>query len=673
MSPILMTVALLAGWGIFGWSAARRWRLLRVGQAESRWDQAGERLAGVWRFGVKQERMRRYWWAGVAHQFIFLGFVVLLLRTLVLWGRGFSPDFDLWVLGVDRPLGKIYSPLKDLFVLLVLFGALVFVYYRAIKRLPRMTLSTEGLIILGIIIAMMSADLLYDASGLVLQSRRDGTALHVSTVEPAGSLLAMPLQGAPEGLLRAIWRAGFWTHSFLVLLFLNLLPYSKHFHVITGIPNVYLRDLTPRGRLRPIPDIEGRIERGEPLGASRIEHFSWKGLLDLYTCTECGRCTDHCPANQTGKLLSPKQLTLDLRNHLYAREKELTGGSEIPAVDLVPDTIKPEVLWACTTCRACETECPVFISYVDKIVDLRRHLAMEKGEFPPELQNAFRGLESNANPWSFPAGDRAQWCDGLGVPMLADRPDAPVLYWVGCSASFDDRARRIARSTAQLLKSAGVDFAILGVEEQCTGDPARRAGNEFLFQMLAQANVETLNRYEAGQKTIVTTCPHCFNTLLNEYPDFGGKFRVVHHADYLADLIRQGRLKPTQRVDGRVVFHDSCYLGRYNDIYESPREVLRSIPGLTVLEITESRDRGLCCGAGGAQMFKEEEHPREGAAAERVNDRRTMQLLEASPTMVASACPFCQRMLIDGLAGRQREEVAQRDIAEVLWESVGTA
>lgn len=673
MNPIIMAVLLLAGWGAFLWTARRRWKLLRVGAADARTDRLADRVAATWRFAFAQERMRRYRWAGAAHQIIFVGFIVLLLRTLVLWGRGFNEDFNLWILYADQPLGRVYAFLKDVFAVLVLLAALVFVYYRVIARLPRMTLSVEGLVILGIIIFMMIADILYDGAAFALEAirlQKPPPSFHFG--EPAGSLAAAALSGLSPGALNVLKHAGFWTHSTLVLIFLNLLPYSKHFHIITAVPNVFLRDLTPHGRLRPVTDIEGRMEREEPLGVSRVEHLSWKGLLDLYTCTECGRCSEHCPAWNTGKLLSPKQLSLDLRDHLYSRQAEVLDDGEFGKVELIPDVIKPEVLWACTSCRACETECPVFITYVDKIVDMRRHLVMEKGEFPTELQNAFRGLETNSNPWSFPASDRAGWTAGLEVPTLAEKPDAEVLYWVGCSASFDDRARKIARATAQLLKKAGVNFAILGPEEQCTGDPARRAGNEFLFQVLAQANVEALNNYGADKKKILATCPHCFNTLLNEYPDFGGQYDVVHHADFLLDLVRQGRLKPTKRIDGRVVFHDSCYLGRYNGIYESPRETLRAIPGLVVIEAKESRDRGMCCGAGGAQMFKEEEHAREGAADERVNARRTDQLLATQPTMVASACPFCQRMLIDGLAGKGREDVRQMDIAEILWEAVSS-
>jgi len=681
MNPIIMTLLLVTAWGLFAWRIMRRFRLMTIGPAERRFDQIAERLRRAHEYAFAQKRMRRYWWAGIAHQLIFVGFVVLLLRTLILWGRGYSESFDFWLFGAHQPLGRVYSLIKDVFAVLVLAGTSLFFYYRLILKPQRLSRGFEGLLILSIIATMMIADILYDGASLARAARAAGTAPVFRAVEPAGSILSFALAGLSDGTLNVLRHAGFWTHAALVLLFLNLLPVSKHFHVITAIPNVFFQNLAPRGRLPNVPDLEGKLEREETLGLRRIEQLSWKGILDLYTCTECGRCTDHCPAANTGKLLSPKQLTLDLRDFLYRNERALTGaqgaaGARGPGdgggpngsqalPDLVPDVIRPEVLWACTTCGACETECPVFITYVDKIVDMRRNLVMEKSEFPAELQNAFRGMETNSNPWSFPAGDRAGWAADLDVPRMAERPDAEVLFWVGCSASFDDRARKIARATARLLRTAGVNFAILGEEEQCTGDPARRAGNEFLFQMLARANVEILNNYRP--KTIVTTCPHCFNTLLNEYPDFGGQFHVVHHSAFLSDLLKQGRLKPVNRIDARVAFHDSCYLGRYNEIYEPPRETLRAIPGLTVLEPAQTRDRGMCCGAGGAQMFKEEEQAREGAIGARVNEARSEQLLATKPDMVASACPFCQRMLIDGLAGKGREDVRQFDIAELLW------
>ncbi len=684
MNPILMTLILLAGWGMFAYSALRRWRLMMVGAAESRSDQQPERLRRTLTYAIAQLRMRRYPVAGIAHMLIFAGFGVLLLRTLMLWGRGYDASFDFWFFGTDGTLGKVYSMLKDVFAVLVILGTLVFVYFRAVRRLPRMSLSTEGLVILGIILAMMFGDIAYDGAKMAASTE------HAQTVsfhwyEPAGSVAGMIFQGLPDSVLVVLMHAGFWIHAVLVLVFLNLLPHSKHFHVITAIPNVYAQSLPPPGRLPPLVDIDGMLEREETLGIKRIDQFSWKSILDFYTCTECGRCTDFCPAANTGKKLSPKHLTLDLRDFLYKHEDALVADStqckngeangadgdsdDTQAghkIDLVDGVIDPEVLWACTSCRACEQECPVFITYVDKIVDMRRYLVQERGEFPAELQTAFRGLESTGNPWSFPAEDRDNWTDGLDIKTLADHPDAPVLFWIGCAPAFDERAKKVTIATAKLLKLAGVDFAILGKEETCTGDPARRAGNEYLFQMFAQQNVETLSGYGAEKKKIITSCPHCFNTLLNEYGDFGGKFDVVHHSTFLAELVKQGKLKPTKPIDKKVAYHDSCYLGRYNEVYDAPRDVLGSIPGLTVLEPAETRDRGMCCGAGGGQMFKEEE-----PGDERVNIRRTEQLLATNPDAVSSACPFCMRMLTDGLASKDKEELPQLDIAELLLESTG--
>ncbi|MBC7171690.1 MAG: (Fe-S)-binding protein, partial [Polyangiaceae bacterium] len=348
------------------------------------------------------------------------------------------------------------------------------------------------------------------------------------------------------------------------------------------------------------------VEREEPVGIAKLEDLTYKHILDLYTCTECGRCSDNCPAYITDKMLSPKHLTLAIRDHLYDTEQAMFGSkdevanpaaesaptepsgeadplhtfprapeggyftSDVP-VELVPNIIHPDVIWGCTSCRACEEQCPVMITYVDKIIGMRRDQVMMKNEFPHELQTAFNGIETNGNPWNISAMDRADWSDGLGVCLMSDHPTAEVLYWVGCAAAYDDRSKKVARSVVQLLQTAKVDFAILGTEETCTGDPARRAGNEYLFQMLAQQNVETLNGYEAQKKTIITACPHCFNSLGNEYKDFGGTFDVVHHTDFLNGLLVAGKLKPTKPVKAKVVYHDSCYLGRYNGIYESPR------------------------------------------------------------------------------------------------------
>ena len=709
-----MLTLLFAALAMFAWSASRRFRLLLIGQPASRLDHLAARLQGTWRFAFRQEKMDYYNPAGIAHKLIFSGFVLLLFRTLVLWGRGFYAPFNLWVLGPSTLLGQGYELVKDCMGVLVICGTLVFFYYRIVVKPKRMALSLEGLLILGIIFTMMVADMTYDGASLVLATKQQifcnlpshaGTADQCAVIAtitaplegerwegawsawpgPAGSFFAMLLQGQAPGVLIAFARVGFWVHSALVLVFLNLLPHSKHFHVITAIPNVFLRSLTPAGRLPPMAEnAEKLMEKfgaaGEaedplslPIGAARIEHFSWKAILDFYTCTECGRCSDNCPAHRTGKILSPKHLTLALRDHLYGREEELTslpaGGKPAP-VNLVPDVIHPDVLWACTTCRACEEQCPVLISYVDKIIDMRRNLVMVRSEFPHELARPFQAMETNGNPWNLSRMDRAGWADGLGIPMMSEKPKAPVLFWVGCSASYDDRAKKIARATAKLLKQAGVDFAILGREENCTGDPARRAGNEMLFATLAEGNAATINGYkeQGGARTVVTTCPHCFNTLKNEYPDFGLKVEVVHHTDYLLGLVAEGKLVPKKPVEGRVVYHDSCYLGRYNGVYDPPREILRRIPGVELVEPEYwTKQRGLCCGAGGAQMFMEEQN------TDRVNVKRTLQLLDTGAKTIASACPFCMTMLTDGIKSKSLEDqVQQLDVVELLERSCDT-
>lgn len=668
MNPIAMTILLAVALGVFWVSARRRWRLLRAGAPAARFDQPGRRLRLTLAYALGQRRMPRRPAAGAAHILIFFGFLVLLLRSLVLFARGYAArqDFGWWLFDAGTALGGAYGLLKDVFIVLVLLGVAVFFYYRVVRRLPRMTLGGEGLLILAIIAVMMIADVAYDAGGLALAQRRD--ELRFVWSEPLGSALAPALAALPRGAVAVVQHVGFWTHVSLVLLFLNLLPYTKHFHVITAIPNVYFQSLQPAGRLEPTLDIEGCVERDEPLGIQRADHLSWKDRLDLYTCTECGRCSEMCPATRTGKRLSPKHLILGLREQLYTHARALSDPGAAQAdgphrADLVPDVIAPEVLWACTTCRACEQECPVFISFVDKIVDLRRHLVQERGEVPAPLQTAFGGCETVASPYGVAADERMRWADGLDVPPIADAPDAEALLWVGCAPAFDERARNIARATVRLLRTAGVRFAVLGPEEQCTGDAARRAGNEYLFQMLAQANVETLNRYNV--RRIVTMCPHCYNTLRHEYPDFGGRYEVVHHADLLAGLVSEGRLRPTRRLDATVVYHDSCYLGRYNGLYESPRKLLEAIPGVRRVEAAMSGDRGMCCGAGGAQMFKEEE-----AGEQRVNTARLEQLAAVRPDVIASACPFCHRMLGDALRSAERTDIRQRDVAELLDEAV---
>lgn len=740
MNPPVMLLLIVIAHAVFFWSAIRRWQLLRVGKFVNRFDRIPERIGAVVRYAFAQEKMGYYQPAGWAHKLIFVGFLVLLLRTILLWGRGFDPGFNLFILGPGQPVGKVYEFAKDIVALMVLTGVSVFVYYRVIRPQKRMTLSAEALVILGIIGTMMIADILYDGATLNLAEQHPLLCSSASVASrgdecqsiakiiaplglgseneakfhffpsPAGSAAAVLLKklALAPGALVVLAHAGFWTHATLVLVFLNILPHSKHFHIITAIPNVFFKDLEPRGRLRPMAEnteqlmakFEEVASMPDPTmadwGIAKVDHLSWKAVLDFYTCTECGRCSDNCPAHKTGKILSPKHLTLALRDHMYAHETELNeremrwAAGAVPAdendperladikegakrpveyepIDLSPEVVHPDVLWACTTCRACEEQCPVLISYVDKIVDMRRNLVMIRNEFPHELQKPFQAMEVNGNPWNLSRMDRAAWSDGLGIPTMADKPDAQVLYWVGCAASYDDRAKKIARATARLLQAAGVDFAILGQEESCTGDPARRAGNEILFSTLAETNAAVLNGYkeQGGAKTVVTACPHCFNTLKNEYPDFGARLEVVHHTDFLLGLLAEKKLTPKRAVSGRVVYHDSCYLGRYNDVYESPREILRAIPGVELVEPDYwTKTRGLCCGAGGAQMWMEEQNQN------RVNVKRTLQLVDTGARTVASACPFCMTMLTDGLKSQSLEDrIKQLDVAEILEQS----
>jgi len=476
---------------------------------------------------------------------------------------------------------------------------------------------------------------------------------------PFGFLVARASQSLMSvEAMRTAHLVTWWAHADLVFGFIAWAPYTKMIHALTGPLNIYAARLASEGGALKRLDFDRLAETGEPMGVKTLAGFTWKDLLDLDACTECGRCTSVCPANTVGKELSPRDFILDLRN--FARGD---GGSAFaaPIANAVPAAAS-ERLWQCTTCGACMEACPVFIEQATKIVDLRRYLVMEESDFPDTMQEAITSLESRGHPFRGTQSSRLDWAEGLNVKTAASVRDAEVLLWVGCGGALIERNQKVVRATAQLLEKAGVKFAVLGREEKCTGDPARRIGNEFLFEMMAKDNVETLNGY--GVKKIVTSCPHCFNTFRNEYPQFGGDYEVYHHSEFLAELVNEGRIKTTIQSDKTVTYHDPCYLGRHNGVFDAPRRLVQ-ITSRSTVEMRQNREQGFCCGGGGGMSFVEE--PKD----KRVNQERARQALETGADVVAVGCPFCMTMMEDGVnAKRGDRDVKVMDVAELLWQSV---
>jgi Fe-S oxidoreductase len=633
---------------------------LRLGRKDNRSQNHFARIKNLLTVGLAQSKILREPFAGLMHAFIFWGFIVLSTAILESLIQGFYSDFSYASLG---GISKYIFASQDIFCLLVIISVLFAVFRRLVLKPKRLkgdnTKSYDALVILFLIFLVMVTMMGVNSAKLLIHSGSD--------VHYKGHILAAfvsQLYNTSDVIIA--YSVFWWGHVILVFVFLNYLPYSKHFHVVTSLPNVYLAKLGPQTLDTEEIDFE---KEDVFLGTGDIEQLTWKEMLDGYACTECGRCSSVCPANITGKPLSPRKIIMNIRERVGQKAPLIVKRKEIPpdieTQKLVSDVyISDAELWACTSCMACMHECPVSIEHINPIVDMRRYLVQSESRFPEELMTVFSNMENNGAPWAFPQSDRLIWAEGLNVPLAYEKKEFEVLYWVGCAGAFDARYQNVSRALAELLNKAGVNYAVLGTEEKCNGDSARRLGNEYLAQMLIKENIVTLKKYKFSK--ILVSCPHCFHIIGNEYKAFGGDFEVIHHSDFIGELIEEGKIKllESKKTDNTITYHDSCYLGRYNKIYDSPRKLLRKVNRSNLTEMERSGDKGLCCGAGGGRMWLEEK------IGKKVNILRTEEALTLNPDIISTACPFCMTMMTDGVKEKGRDDkVKVKDLAELVNES----
>jgi len=629
---------------VFVYGLAQRVRLWRGGRPEHRFDRIPERIALVLKHALGQARTLSQAYPGVMHAMVFWGFLALFMGTVLA-----TIDYDITLPFFDYkllrgPFYLAYEAVLDLFGLFFVLGLGMALWRRFVLRPERIdpTARFAGLLALLLVI---------NVTGFVMEACRLAAVRPAwAPWSPVGWAIGqgMLAAGMSESALRATHLSVWLFHAAVSLAFVAIVPYSYFVHLLTTPLNIFFAKLGPRGEIPAIAN----LEEAESLGVSKLEEFSWKRRLDFDACVECGRCQAVCPAHMAGTALSPKQIIVKLKRHMHG---ELPG-------PIHGELIRPEELWACTTCMACVEECPAFIDIVDTIIDLRRYLALSEGALPSTAPQSLQNIQRAGNPWGLPAGERLAWAHGLDVPVMEPGKEVEYLYWVGCSASYDRRNQAIARAVVKILRAAGVSFGVMQ-EERCHGEVARRLGEEYLYQTLQQENIQAINRYRF--RKVITHCPHCFNTIKNEFPQFGGTYEVLHHSQVIDELIRAGRIKPTKALDATFAFHDSCYLGRYNGILEAPRSVARSVPGLRVVELPRNRARGLCCGGGGGHMWMEVK------SKKRVNLIRVEEILEAKVDTVGTGCPFCLAMLDLGRKVKGADETLQvKDVSELVAESL---
>ena len=643
-AQLFLYVGVTLAIAIFAYGVWQRFALWRGGLAENRFDRIPERVKLVATHALGQARVLSQSYPGVMHATMFWGFLALFMGTVL---ATIDYDITLPLFGYKLLKGQfylIYETVLDLFGLFFVVGLGMAVYRRFVLRPHRVDPEARFARVLLLLFVI-------NLTGFVLEACRLAVVKPWwAKWSPVGWALgeAMLAVGMGEGALRGLHLATWIFHAVISLAFVALIPFSYMAHLVITPINIFFSKLTPRGEIRKIDN----IEEAETLGISKLEEFSWKRRLDFDACLECGRCQAACPAYLSGSALSPKRVMVKLKRHLHG---ELPG-------PIHGELISADELWACTTCIACVQECPAFIDIVDTIVDLRRYLTLSEGALPSTAPQSLQNIQRAGNPWGLAPAERLAWAEGLDVALMEPGKEVEYLYWVGCSASYDKRNQAIARSVVKILKAAGVSYGVMP-EERCHAEVGRRLGEEYLYQTVQAENVEAINQYRF--RKVITHCPHCFNTIKNEFPQFGGAYEVMHHSVVIDELIASGKIKPTKRMAARLAFHDSCYLGRYNGIMDAPRRVAKAVPGLTVIDPPRRRERGLCCGGGGGHMWMEV------PAEKRVNIIRTEELLEQKPDVIGTACPFCLAMVDLGRKVKEAEATVQvKDISELVAESL---
>jgi len=651
----------LAGLSFFSYNLLRIRSYLVIGRSENRFGNVLIRIKKVLSVGIAQTKILRDPAAGIMHALIFWGFMVLLTAVTEAFIQGFYTPFSLSILG---SISKVIFAMQDVFGFLVILAVIYALYRRYIVHPKRLqgdgNTNADATFILLLIFGVMIT--MFGVNAVSSHVNPQHTEFYKGHFIAA---LLTPLFNASSASL--LYNIFWWGHIIIILTFMNYLPYSKHFHIVTSLPNVYLSKVGHQTLDTEEIDFD---KENVFLGAGDIEQLTWKEMFDGYACTECGRCTAVCPANITGKPLSPRKIIMNIRDRVSEKAPLIVKGETIPdnieQKKLVSDFyITDPELWACTSCMACVQECPVNIEHVNPIVDMRRYLVQSESRFPDELLTVFGNMENNGAPWAYPQSDRLKWTEGIDVPVAANKQEFDVLYWVGCAGAFDKRYQNVSRSVAQILNKAGINYAVLGTQEKCNGDSARRLGNEFLAQTLIKENVETLKQYKFNK--ILVSCPHCLQTIGNEYKEFGADYEVIHHSEFINDLVDDKKIEidDTKKLDKKLTYHDSCYLGRYNNIYKEPRNLLKDVNNGELVEMKRSGDKGFCCGAGGGRMWMEEK------IGKKVNIERTEEAIALDPDIISTACPFCMTMLTDGVKEKGRaDDIKVKDFAELVLDTI---